>query len=173
MDRFLFTHLPALRCKESIFHLACAWILGLVSGTLFSFFTGNHLVSLMRAAVFSRVSIVGLLSALTLPVLFSAFAVYILQPWLLIPIAFFKAFLFSYLSFGLLAAFGSAGWLIHLLFMFGDILMLPLLWSYWLKSLSDTRSNTVYCTIPILIIGSIIGCAEYRFISPFLANLIS
>lgn len=173
MDISLLTHLPAPGCKESTFHLACAWILGLISGVFFSLYAGGALLSSMRAAVLSRVSIVPLLSAMTLPLLFSAFAVYISQPRLLIPIAFCKAFLFSYLSLALFAAFGSAGWLIHLLFMFGDILMLPVLWSFWLRSLSGGRSSALRCTVPVLIIAVIIGCTEYRFISPFLAKVLS
>jgi len=105
--------------------------------------------------------------------LFSAFAVYISQPVLLIPIAFCKAFLFSYTSIGILTAFGSAGWLIHLLFMFGDILTLPLLWYFWSKFLSDNCSHAIRCLLPILITAAFIGYTEYRVISPFLANLIS
>lgn len=173
MDRFLFTQFPAFRCKESTFHLACVWVLGLVSGSIFSFSTSGSLVSLMRRAISCPVSIISLLSALALPLLFSAFAVYISQPKLLSPIAFSKAFLFSYLSFGLLAAFGSAGWLIHFLFMFGDILSLPLLWSFWLKSLSDIRVSAPGGSVPVWIMLLIIGAVEYRFVSPFLANLIS
>ena len=173
MDRFLFTHLPSLRCKDSMLFLAFAWIFGLVAGTVFSLSANGAFLAMMRSAVFSRASIVSLLSTLALPVLFSAFAVYISQPLLLIPAAFCKAFLFSSLSSGLLAAFGSAGWLICLLFMFSDILTLPLLWSFWLKSLSCSRRSAIRSAVPVLITTVIIGCAEYRFISPFLATILS
>lgn len=173
MDRFFYTHFQALRCNESSFHLAFVWISGLISGALCSFAAGCNLVSLMRMAVLGHVSIINLLLFLTLPLFFSAFAVYTSQSWLLIPIAFCKAFLFTYLGFGLMAAFGSAGWLIHLLFMFSDILTLPLLWSYWKKALSGSRSSTLRRTASVLAANVIIGCVDYRFISPFLANLIS
>lgn len=126
----------------------------------------------MRAAANGRVSITGLLSAFLLPLLFSAFAVYISQPWLLVPVAFGKAFSFSYLAFGVTLAFGSAGWLVRSLLMFSDCLTLPLLWWFWLCCIraSDRdalRSFLVTCTAALMI-----GCLDYGAVSPLLRNLI-
>ena len=126
----------------------------------------------MRAAVYSRVSISGLLSAMLLPLLFSAFAVYISNTWLLIPIAFSKAFAFAFLGIGILVSFGSAGWLVRLLLMFGDIVMLPVLWWYWQKALTARQNPLPHCAAAAAF-ALLIGGLDYCVISPFLANLIS
>ena len=173
MDISLLTFLPTLRCKESTLHLAFAWILGLVSGIFFSLSADCFPLSEVRTAASLPVSLLGSLSAIALPLLFSAFAVYISQPLLLIPIAFCKAFLFSYFSLSVLVAFGSAGWLVQLLFMFNDILTLPLLWSFWQKGLTADRNGTFRFLFPVFIITLIVGYIEYRFISPFLAKILS
>lgn len=172
MDRFLNFNLSAWRCKKQIFLLACAYLIGLISGVLFSMSASGALYSTMRTAVSGRVSVFGLLSAILLPLLFSALAVYISKAWLLIPIAFCKAFLFAFLGIGIMASYGSAGWLIRILLMFSDILTMPLLWWYWLKALSGAHTRVWHAAAaaaPALLIGSI----DYCVISPFLANLIS
>lgn len=172
MDRFFNFDLSAWRCKKPIFILACAWFLGLFSGVLFSMSASDSLGSTMRAAAGGCVSISGLLSAILLPLLFSAFAVYIFKPTLLIPIAFLKAFVFAFLGVGILGAYGSAGWLIRLLLMFSDILMLPLLWWYWLRAFSGPKRR-VFDTSVAAVYALLVGSIDYCVISPFLANLIS
>lgn len=172
MDRFLHLNLPAWQRKGPGSLLACAWLLGLVSGAVLSIFAGDPLFSMMRAAASSCVSIPGLLSATLLPLLFSAFAVYISKPWLLIPIAFGKAFLFSYLSVGVMIAFGSAGWLIWWLLMFSDSCSLPLLWWFWLKAVSQPRGSLIRRTGFALAAAAVIGSVDYCIVSPFLADLI-
>ncbi len=162
-------NLAAWLRKETIPFLASAWLLGLVSGSFFSVSAGNSFLLTMRAAASSHVSIFGLLASILLPLLFSAFAVYISQPWLLVPIAFGKAFFFSYLALAVLSAFGSAGWLIRWLLMFSDSLSLPVLWWYWLRAVSGRRkfADTAAAFLAALVIGSV----DFYMISPVLANL--
>ena len=155
-----------------MFLLACAWFLGLISGVLISLSASDILFPTMRAAISSCVSISGLLSAILLPLLFSAFAVYVSNYRLLIPIAFMKAFLFSFLGTGILASFGSAGWLIRALLMFSDIAILPLMWWYWLSALSGSE-NMAARSAAAFLSAILIGSLDYCVISPFLANLIS
>ena len=125
----------------------------------------------MRTAVSSRVSIIGLLSSVVLPFLFSAFAVYLRQPMLLIPIAFLKAFLFSFLGYSVSAAWSHAGWLITGLLMFGSFASIPMLYWYWQRYIGGRGfENGVFC----LVLGSLIliGILNYYLIVPFLANII-
>lgn len=173
MDRFLNFNLPTLRCKGPKVLLACAWFLGLVTGILFSISASDSLFPTMRAAVSGCVSISGLLSAMLLPLLFSAFAVYISQPLLLIPIAFLKALIFSFLGMSIMAAYGSAGWLVRFLLMFSDCMMLPFLWWYWLQAISCPRRAAVRNTALVFVIAVMIGSFDYCVISPFLAKVIS
>lgn len=173
MDRFLKFNLPAMRCKGRKAILALAWFLGLISGILFSVMASDSVFPTMRAAATGCVSISGLLSAILLPLLFSAFAVYISQPLLLIPIAFGKAFVFSFVGMSVMAAYGSAGWLVRFLLMFSDCMMLPFLWWYWLRYLSGSRASAFCSTALLVSLAVIIGSFDYRVISPFLADILS
>lgn len=172
MNRFLHWIPFVLPCKVPQRSLICAWFFGLAAGVGLSFLADDSFLSTMRAAASSHVSIIGLLSAILLPLLFSAFAVYISQPQLLLPVAFCKAFLFSYLAFGVTAAFGTAGWLVRGLLMFSDCLTLPLLWWFWLRCLRIPKEDATHCFFFACAAALLIGCVDYCTVSPFLANLI-
>lgn len=173
MDLFFRLFWPDHRCRQPVAALACSFTLGLILGACFSVSASETLTPTMRAAATGCVSIPGLLSAMLLPFLFSAFAVYISNQWLLFPIAFCKAFLFAFLSVGLMGAFGSAGWLIRLLLMFGDILSMPLLWWFWIRSLTTRRGPALRCLVPVIALLLAVGSFDYCVISPFAAGLIS
>lgn len=151
--------------------LALIWIFGLIAGCILFFSAEPEFSSLMPMAVGGRVSIVGLLSVILLPFLFSAFAVFISQSWLLLPLAFCKAVCFSYVSLGVMEAYGSAGWLMRLLLMFSDIAVLPLLYGYWQRYISGDRQFGIWPGLLFLVGGLCIGSMDYCLISPFLAGL--
>lgn len=173
MDLFFHSPLPRSFRKDSVAFLAFLWTAGLIFGTVTSFYAGNSVFSLMCGALYSPVSIVRLLSAMLLPLLFSAFAVYFSGAWLLIPIIFLKGFSYAYLAFGILSSFGSAGWLIQLLLIFSDTLMLPVLWIYWLRVLKDGQHDLLIRTIPAVSAALLIGSFDISVISPLLAQILS
>lgn len=172
MDRFLLFHLPASGCKEPLPALACTYLLGLIIGPLLSVCTGMPPAFVSYAVMNGRMSVIGSLSVIALPLFFSAFAVYVGRCRLVIPIAFCKAFLFSYTGCSVWIAFGSAGWLVFLLFMFSDILMLPVLWWYWQLALKGKARASLMGLIPASAAGVLIGSLDYFLIAPFLANLL-
>ena len=173
MDRFLHLILPTRVCKEPAVNLACSFLAGLLFGACASIAASDTLFPMMRAVAFGCVSIFGLLSAILLPLLFSAFAVYIGQRWLIFLIAFVKAFLFAFLGIGIMNAFGSAGWLVRWLLMFSDSFTLPLLWWFWLRAFSDRRTTSLRFAALIAAAAIIIGSFDYTVVSPFAAMLIS
>lgn len=173
LDRFLHLILPSRSCKEPSIYLACSFLTGLISGACIAAAASSSLFPTMRAATPGCVSISGLLLATLLPLLFSAFAVYIRQKWLLIPIAFSKAFLFAFLGVAFMSAFGSAGWLVRWLLMFSDILTLPLLCFFWLRAFSQERSQSLCFAVAVGVIAVFIGSLDYTVVSPFAAMLIS
>lgn len=173
MDLFFRRFLPIFSRKDTKAFLAFAWILGLITGSFFSVSASNSFLSAMLSAASGRLSISGLLSAMLLPLLFSAFAVYISKEWLLIPIAFLKAFSFAYLGVGVMMAYGQAGWLIRCLLMFTDSLIMPLLWWFWLNALTLPRGQMLGISALAGGVLVFIGSFDYFVISPFLANLIS
>lgn len=152
--------------------LACVLLLGVFCGSIFSGLAEPVLFQLMRTAAESRVSIVCLLPVILLPVVLSAFAVYIGLYWLLIPIAFAKAFCFGYLCSGILILYPYSGPLFAVLFLFTDVLSLPVLCWFWLRC-TRGREPGLQAVAPsvILIVG--IGIINDQLISPFLASLLS
>lgn len=172
MDRFLHLNLSFLRCRTLRTVLALLWIVGLLLGAVVSLSADTLLSSTMRSALHSGMSIFGLLAALLLPFLITALAVFISQPSLLLPVAFLKAFLFSFTGTGLLTAFGTSAWLLRCLLMFSDTLVLPLLWWLWLRLLSDDRNTALYSCLFAVAGTVLIGCFDFALVSPFLVSLI-
>lgn len=152
--------------------LICCWICGLLLGIHYASQADDTYFLLMHTACASRVSITGLLAAVFLPFLFSAFAVYISHPELLLAICFLKAASFSCSSYGLMLVFENAGWLVRLLFQFSDYCMMPIL--LWFSARHIARQekllwqDLLICGLWMLIVGAL----DYCIVSPFLVGLI-
>lgn len=114
--------------------LAFCWSSSFVVGLYFYIHNQYMLSTLMRRVVLSPVSIVGCLFAFLFPFLFSAFAVYSHTPVWIFPISAYKAFLFAFVSIGVMDSTGSAGWLFWLL-LAEDSLIMPALYLFWLRIL--------------------------------------
>ena len=148
------------------------WFMGLIFGGLLSSGCVSLFSNWMRAAYFADVSIVWLFAALLLPFLLSSLAVYFHQKWLLLPLAFLKAFLFGFSFCGIGSCCGRAGWLVCLLLFFSEIILFPLLF-FFLKrcffrfSVFSFSELSVYAAF-VFLVASFDRCV----ISPFLASLI-
>ena len=167
------TRIPALWCKLSYFVLALFWFTGLILGITCSLAADESVFALMRLAPRCQVSIVGLFAVMLLPFLFTAVAVWFHKPWLILPIACFKAVSFGYSNLVTVLSFGSAGWLVRILLLFSDICTLPVLCWLWLRYIPGNRSlkhsDLAVCIVAILIIG----CIDHCFVLPYLATLIA
>lgn len=172
MSKQSFIFLPEIQHRGLPLGLAAFFFLGHFLGVLFSGLASDQLESAMRAVVSSRVSISGLLSSVVLPFGFSAFAAWLGRPILLFPIAFWKAFLFSYLGYGLCAAWGSAGWLVTFLVMFGSLCSMPVLYWYWMRVFAVRRFEMAVCGI-VLAVLLVIFAMDYYLIVPFLGRIIT
>lgn len=152
--------------------LAACWLTGLLLGIFYAARAGDTYSLLMRMAPSCRVSISGLAASALLPFLFAAFAVYISKPELLILVCFLKAFSFACCGFGVMDAFGSAGWLIRPLLQFSDGCTIPLLCWFSIRHISDIQPTWradigVCCMIAAVAVGF-----DYCLVSPFLVTLI-
>ena len=172
MARFLH-RLYSSACRKSCYiFLACSWIMGLGFGVLLFRYSDSSILSLMRAAVSSRFSIVSLLFSLLLPFLFSVFAVYISCPGLLYPVCFFKAVTFGYVSCALFSAFPGCGWLVRSMYLFADQIGVMLLFMYWQRHISCFRRFSLTgCGAYIALIVLAAG-VDFYWISPFLRRII-
>lgn len=152
--------------KGMLFILASCWFAGLLCGAACCCASSPDTISLMRRAVSCPVSIVGLLQAALIPFLLSALSAVLSLKWLTYFVCLVKAFLFSFVSVGLLTACGSGGWLLRLFLMFGDCAALPFL--YWCWSCIP-RAHTGCCFSKLIVTGCVLVVAiilNYRVIAP-------
>ena len=173
MDLFFLPGTSLTLRKDPTYFLAFSWVVGLLSGMIISLGHYPTTASLMRLAPTAQVSIVSLISAISLTLFLSATAVYYSQAWLLIPIVFSKAFIYAFVCAGVLASWGSAGWLLQLLLIFSDTMMLPVLWLFWLRACRQAGKSAISGIIPAVSAGFLICSIDLRFISPFLTDLLS
>lgn len=172
MARFLLRISDRNQRKYPILILAFTWCFGILNGIGSYIYAGDSFVSLMRMAADRDVSIVNLLISSILPLLFSAFAVYLHSPQLLAVLCFLKAWLFGFVSCGVLASFGSAGWLVWLMMMFSDIFCLVPLWWYWIfqcQLMNRVHGARLAACIAVVFL---IVCLDHSLISPLLVDLI-
>ncbi len=160
------------RRKGCRFILAFCWLAGLICGIFIYLSSANSLTSMMRSVLYAPVSIVGLLCVTVLPFLLSAFAVFFFRPVWLLPICFAKAFLFAFISMGIVQDFGSAGWLIRCLLLFSDCIGVPILYWFWMRCLSDDRRLSGWELTWIFSLVLLVGSVNKSIISPVLAHLI-
>lgn len=152
--------------------LAFFWLLGLFCGIFFCRSAGDPLYSLMRSASHCTVSILSLLLGTGLPFLLSAAAVYFSRPVFVLPICFFEAVSFAFISCGVFCAYHTAGWLIRCLLLFSKFVCAPLLYLYWLRYLPGYRKFNIWEPLFLLSLTILIGSFDYRVISPLLVRLI-
>lgn len=151
--------------------LAVFWVFGLLIGLYISFRTPILFFSLMRTYAYERVSILGLVLIVSFPLILSAIAVRFSTPLLFLPVAFLKAFCFSYCSNGIVLAFGSAGWLVRWLFVFSDSCAVIVLFWFWIRNIAGDRGLfTRDFFIGVLSI-ILFCCIDYFVVSPFTAIL--
>lgn len=161
-----------LWCKFFKHLLVLSWCLGLLLGALAATAASNVLIPLMRRALHLPASLPGLLISIVLPFLLSAYAVSLSEPWLLLPISALKAFGFAFCSFGVTLTYGTAGWLVRLLFLFSDVCVIPILFFYWLRHIPDASRKSGRELAGCLLLASFVGVIDLYLISPFLAKLI-
>lgn len=151
--------------------LIFTWVLGLCLGIGFGRGLPDSFSSLMRAAAFDRVSIVGLFTVLLVPFLISAFAVYFSAPAAILPVILFKAFSFGCSCSGIVHAFGSAAWLVRILLLFSDCVGTTVLLWFSLRSISGKRDTFLKDTALCVLICFFTGAVDYLLVSPFLMEL--
>lgn len=161
------------KCNIRAWVLAVLWILGLGFGGSIASHSEDYIIPLMRTAVNIRVSIVNLLVLQLLPLLISAIAVYFSMPLLIYPLCAFKAVSFGFILGCLGISFGSAGWLIRLLYLFTDTIMTPLLLWYWFKHISGAKLSVYRDNKLLFSAFSFAAVLEYFMISPFLVVLMN
>lgn len=147
--------------------LAICWINGIAFGIFCYSSSSAEVTSLMHRAFSCPVSIVGLLNAALIPFLLSALFIALSMPVMLFGLCFLKAFLFSFVSMGVLTCAGSGGWLLRCLFLFSDCVTLPVLFGYWFGCVSTPKkSRLVLATCVVFLVLSLVTILDYHVIAP-------
>ena len=158
-----------ISCKCTMYHLAWAWLSGLIIGFLAAMSSGYF--DFHGQFTSARPTFLSVLAVTVFPFLVSAVLSLAGQLWLIPCISFLKAFGFAYISVLVMNAYGSAGWLIQFLTMFSDCVSLPLLWWFWCSLLKSERSLQISAAAaPILVLIAAIW-VDHRMILPFLSGL--
>ena len=133
-------------------------------------FAGDPYFLLVRGSC-AAVSNRGLVLSVMLPFLFSAIAVFISKPILLIPVSLIQCAGFSMCCMAADIAFGAAGWLVRLLLLFSDFVLLPVL---PIASTRILQGKTLKRWYMVLVVGlsAIVGIIDWKIVSPFLATLL-
>ena len=149
----------------SLLLLALFWTTGLLIGHIVA--TKISVSLLVRAFTLERVSIVGLVIATIFPLFISAAAIRLSRHFLILPIAFAKAMLFSFCACVLTLVYNDAGWLARWLYLFSDSIMSVFLLLFWARnalwSAETLKKDFVTCTIA----ASFLICIDYFIVSPF------
>ena len=152
--------------------LAIVWAAGLLLGLGLFLRAGDPAASLMRSASLAPVSIVRLLFAVSFPFLVTASAVYLSGPWLLLPLCFLRAAVFSFVSLGICRVCGSGVRFLPWLLLFSQFLSAPLYYWYLRHYISGERPFHLWVAFTVLCLILLLGSIDSCVISPFLVNLI-
>lgn len=161
-DFFVFHSIP---CPPA---LVVFWLTGLTCGMFLSLYAGTPILSMMRGILYDSVSIVSLVVTGLIPFLFTAYAVFISKPRLVLAVCFLKAYLLSFVSTEISAAFASAGWLVRSLILLHNSAVCVMLHLLWIRVLSGRKVHWFIISIGI-VVASVVS---FYIISPLLACLI-
>ena len=172
MVRFFHHHIfPSFRRVTAIV-LAFVLTMGVLIGGSCSGFADTSFLHLMHMAALTPVSIVHLIPVVLLPMIFSAFAVYIGHSWLIFPLAFLKAFLLGYLTSVIRIFYPDSGVLFAILLLCTEYLTMPILCWFWFRCACDRKLDfQIASGVTLLMLG--IGFLDYHVVSPFLVSLLS
>ena len=148
------------------------WILGVIIGCVSALYMTDSCKDLLVRSIVISAEPIGLLTVTFLPLVLSALAVYLSNRWLLIAVAFFKAIAFSYISMGLAVCLPASGWLIRLFLLFSDWCMLPILYWFWIRALSDNNTSWTKDIILTAAAGVVICVLDFSIISQFLNEIL-
>lgn len=165
-------NLTLFQRNRNLFIFTVCWLSGLLAGFILAAEANGTLLSLMRLAAVSRVSIVWLLLSAALPFLITAYSVFINNFLILFGISLTDAFAFSYCAGVIFRSFGSAGWLVQPMLQFtGTVLGAFFCW-FCIRRCSKKRICLKKDLVLCLIISAVVVVIDFLLVSRFLGMLI-
>ena len=159
-------------CNFRAILLAFFWTVSLICGVCVAA-NDQSVVILMHLLPMCRVSIVGLMLTLVLPLVITILSGIYNKNYLLFMVAILRGFVFGYCLFGFSVLYSSSAWLMHILLCYSNCATsLVLLW-LWFSQVTNMPQNSVKNYIPAIIITIFIGISDYYYVSPLIELLIN
>lgn len=150
--------------------IVISWILGSLSALLF---IKLSFISLMYPVFVERVSIVGMIASLILPIFLSYILLCRGYFYTILPVIFLKAFGYMYCYFCITYSFGSAGWLVRAFLLFSDTVAIILLLHFVYRFAAGDNTELLRSFRSAMIVLMLAGCLDYYIISPYIMMLIN
>lgn len=153
--------------------VSLCWLLGLLSGYFIATKVSISVLFMMRTSLTERVSIVSVFFATFFPFLLILAVMRYGSALLCLPIVFVKACSFGYCLYTISIAFGSAGWLMRLLYLFSDACCVVVLLLFVFKhpqKRAERYGRELWVCTGVL---SAMACIEYFLLSPFAVMLLN
>lgn len=128
-------------------------------------------LSMMRSAVCTPVSIVGVFVCVFLPLLCTYFSFISERPIIILIVCMLKATAYGYSANLIHVCFSTAGWLVRLLFLFSDSCLMVLLLFLWIYHFSGNYKGAVYRLYLCGLLSTVVVASDVYVIHPFLERL--
>ncbi len=158
-------------CKKRVVVLALCWIFGLFFGLFFVSSEGNFLTAAICSGSYRRASFIGLLAITLIPLCLSYVAFIRAKQPILYLICFFKAFAYGACLQAIVLVYGSASWLVRLLFLFSDSCSVVILLWFWYRRIFVGRFHCRKDFLTSVLIAFFLSMFDYFFVSPYLVKL--
>ena len=171
MNQRLYSFVAKLSSSKASLFISLSWILGIVLGALLALRLKEYAVSLIGIADNYRVTILGLLVVVLLPVSISLIACKLKALYPIYLFIWCKGICFGYSVPAMLWSYGRAAWLLHFLLSFSSMLTLIPMFCLWLSICSTDRTLAVKHIILIFIFSFFVGLIDYFLVSPGVLTL--
>ncbi len=165
--------LSFLQLRFSMIAFWIIWVCGLLSGLYVVSMSDDSAYCVFRLFLYSQSTLFGLLLTQMLPLAFTCFIFWLSKPCLTSLFVYIKAFLFAYCAFGIVLAYGTAGWMIRWIILFSSSCStLPLLW-FWCRNF--TKKGESYCQdLLVCAFSLILICVfDYLAVLPLAKSLVN
>lgn len=162
----------SLNCNYRVVILAIFWLLGIALGYMFATFVAQNAQFIFRSYIENQTSVLRLWVVHFFPFICAVFAHRFSLFYIFYLLNFVKAVSYSFCNFCVIFAFGSAGWLVRILFLFTDAFSSLLLFYFSLgclcnRSIRKTEYLIIFFSVAVVCI------IDGLTVSPFLSSLFS
>ena len=153
--------------------LAFVWLSGLFLGSFLFVCRSGSFSSAIRGMTVSAAPMVSVVLVYLVPLFLLLICEFASRPYLLLFLCFIRAFLFGFVSLGIVLSFGASGWLLRLLLLFPGFALLPVFYWFLHRRLSFGDISFFEDFILLFLAFLLVFSLDLGFICPFLTDLLN